>query len=115
MDGNTRYIFAFRIGHLLGATDKQIPFTVNIEKLIHYHVGVFAFTGSGKSNFTSLVMRKAMKTISDVKFVVFDISAEYGVNIIDLLKEIPSRIILTEPLPNYHNNGNQSENMRIEQ
>ena len=23
--------------HLLGATDKQIPFTVNIEKLIHYH------------------------------------------------------------------------------
>ncbi len=56
-----------------------------------------------------------MKTISDVKFVVFDISAEYGVNIIDLLKEIPSRIILTEPLPNYHNNGNQSENMRIEQ
>jgi DNA helicase HerA-like ATPase len=95
----------FRIGHLLGATDKHIPFTVNIEKLIHYHVGVFAFTGSGKSNLTSLVMRKAMKTISDVKFVVFDISAEYGVNIIDLLKEIPSKIILTEPLPNDQNNG----------
>lgn len=28
-----------------------------------------------------------MKTISNVKFVVFDISAEYGINIIDLLKE----------------------------
>ena len=51
------------IGHLLGATDKQIPFTVNIEKLIHYHVGVFAFTGSGKSNLTSLTIRKAMNTI----------------------------------------------------
>ena len=89
------------IGHLLGATDKQIPFTVNIEKLIHYHVGVFAFTGSGKSNLTSLTIRKAMNTISDVKFVVFDISCEYAINILDLLKALPSRIILTDSLPDY--------------
>jgi uncharacterized protein len=94
----------FTIGHLLGATDKQIPFTVNIEKLIHYHVGVFAFTGSGKSNLTSLAIRKAMNTISEVKFVVFDISAEYAINILDLLKSIPSRIILTESITNYGNN-----------
>jgi DNA helicase HerA-like ATPase len=91
----------FRIGHLLGATDNPIPFTVNIEKLIHYHVGVFAFTGSGKSNLTSLAIRKAMNTISDVKFVVFDISAEYAINILDLLKSLPSRIILTDSLPDY--------------
>ena len=91
----------FRIGHLLGATDNPIPFTVNIEKLIHYHVGVFAFTGSGKSNLTSLAIRKAMNTMTDVKFVVFDISAEYAINILDLLKALPSRIILTDSLPDY--------------
>lgn len=95
----------FTIGHLLGATDKQIPFTVNIEKLIHYHVGVFAFTGSGKSNLTSLAIRKAMNTISEVKFVVFDISAEYAINILDLLKSIPSRIILTDALSSGSNNA----------
>src|SRR5437867_1410513 len=88
----------FRIGYLLGATDSQIPFTINIEKLIHYHVGVFAFTGSGKSNLTSLVIKKALKTIPDVKFVVFDISAEYSINILDILKSLPSRIIFTEQL-----------------
>lgn len=93
----------FTLGHLLGATDNRIDFTVNLEKLVHYHVGVFAFTGSGKSNLTSLAIRRAMNTISDVKFVVFDISAEYGINILDLLNSFPSRIVLTEPLPNYGN------------
>jgi DNA helicase HerA-like ATPase len=72
----------YRIGHLLGATDNQIPFTVNIEKLLHYHLGAFAFTGSGKSNLTSLIVRKAMNSVSNVKFVIFDISSEYGVNIL---------------------------------
>jgi DNA helicase HerA-like ATPase len=87
------------IGHLLGAADTQIPFTVNVEKLIHYHVGVFAFTGSGKSNLTSLVIRKAMNTLPSVKFVIFDISSEYGINILDLLKSFQSRIVLTESSP----------------
>jgi uncharacterized protein len=100
----------FRIGHLLGATDNPISFTVNIEKLIHYHVGVFAFTGSGKSNLTSLTIRKAMNTMSDVKFVVFDISAEYAINILDLLKSLPSRIILTDSLPDY---GEDSEIQKV--
>jgi DNA helicase HerA-like ATPase len=95
----------YTIGHLLGATDNQIPFTVNIEKLLHYHVGAFAFTGSGKSNLTSLIIRKAMNSVPNVKFVIFDISSEYGVNILDLLRSIPSRIVLTEPLPGYGNGG----------
>ena len=42
-----------------------------------------------------------MNTMSDVKFVVFDISAEYAINILDLLKSLPSRIILTDSLPDY--------------
>jgi uncharacterized protein len=89
----------YTIGHLLGAADDQIPFTVNVEKLLHYHVGAFAFTGSGKSNLTSLIIRKAMNSVPNVKFVVFDISSEYGINILDLLRSFQSRIVLTEPLP----------------
>src|SRR4029079_9961621 len=83
----------------------------NIEKLIHYHVGVFAFTGSGKSNLTSLAIRKAMNTMSDVKFVVCDISAEYAINILDLLKSLPSRIILTDTLTDY---GDDSDGQKID-
>ena len=101
----TKSVEHYTIGHLLGATDNRIPFTVNIEKLLHYHVGAFAFTGSGKSNLTSLVIRKAMNSVPNVKFVIFDISSEYGVNILDLLRFLPSRIVLTEPLPSYGNDG----------
>jgi DNA helicase HerA-like ATPase len=84
------------IGSLLGITDSKIPFTLNLEKLLHYHVGLFAFTGSGKSNLTSVVMRKASRAIPNVKFVIFDVSAEYGINILDVLHQYPSRIITTE-------------------
>jgi hypothetical protein len=33
-----------------------------------------------------------------MKFVIFDISSEYGINILDLLKSIPSRVIFTDEL-----------------
>jgi uncharacterized protein len=98
----------YTLGHLLGATDNQIPFTVNIEKLLHYHVGAFAFTGSGKSNLTAHVIRKAMNVVPNVKFVIFDISSEYGINILDLLRSLPSRVVLTEPLPVQDNDGGSS-------
>jgi hypothetical protein len=42
-----------------------------------------------------------MNTMSDVKFVVFDISAENAINILDLLHSLPSRIVLTDSLPDY--------------
>lgn len=86
----------YTIGHLLGVTESQVPLSINIEKMLHYHVGVFAFTGSGKSNFTSLAMRKALNTVEDVKFVIFDVSSEYGINVLDLLRSYPSRVIFTE-------------------
>jgi hypothetical protein len=103
----------YTIGHLLGAADNQIPFTVNVEKLLHYHVGAFAFTGSGKSNLTSLIIRKAMNSVLNVKFVIFDISSEYGINILDLLRSFPSRIVLTEPLP-VHDSVDGNNNHVIE-
>lgn len=88
----------YEIGYLLGVTEEHVPFTVNIEKLLHYHVGVFAFTGSGKSNLTSLKVRKSISSLPNMKFVIFDVSSEYGINILDLLKSIPSRIIFTDEL-----------------
>ena len=33
-----------------------------------------------------------------MKFVIFDISSEYGINTLDLLKSVPSRIIFTDEL-----------------
>jgi DNA helicase HerA-like ATPase len=88
----------YTIGHLLGVTESQVPLSINIEKMLHYHVGVFAFTGSGKSNFTSLAMRKALNTVQDIKFVIFDVSSEYGINVLDLLRSYSSRVIFTESI-----------------
>lgn len=88
----------YTVGKLLGVADDEIPFTVNLEKLLHYHVGVFAFTGSGKSNLTSLVVRKAVRACPDMKVVVFDVSSEYGISILDLLCSAPSRVLFTEEI-----------------
>jgi uncharacterized protein len=86
----------YRFGNLLGVIDDKIPFTVDIEKLLHYHVGVFAFTGSGKSNLTSTVVRKALKVVPDLKVVILDVSSEYGIHILDVLNEYPSKVLFTD-------------------
>jgi hypothetical protein len=86
----------YQFGNLLGVIDETIPFTVNIEKLIHFHVGVFAFTGSGKSNLTAAVIRKALKVVPDLKVVILDLSSEYGIHILDVLNEYPSRVLFAD-------------------
>ncbi len=88
----------FKIGNLLGVTDDELPFTVNLEKLLHYHVGLFAFTGSGKSNLTSLIVRKALSAVPESKFVIFDVSSEYGISILDVLRTSSSRVLFAEAL-----------------
>ncbi|HEY9387761.1 MAG TPA: ATP-binding protein [Nitrososphaeraceae archaeon] len=98
ISSSTYILEPFTIGSLFGITEQQIPFVVNIEKLLYYHVGAFAFTGAGKSNLTSLIIRKAMNSVSNIKFVIFDVSSEYGINILDLLRSLPSRVILTDEL-----------------
>ena len=42
------------------ADKTKIPIYVDFEKLIRYHFGVFAFTGGGKSNLMSNVLRRIM-------------------------------------------------------
>ncbi|MDE1858049.1 MAG: ATP-binding protein [Thaumarchaeota archaeon] len=86
----------YSLGKLMGFTDGSIPFSVNLEQLIHYMSGTFAFTGSGKSNLTATVIRKAMRAIPDLKVVIFDVSAEYGIHILDVLNQLPSRVLFTD-------------------
>jgi hypothetical protein len=86
----------YQFGNLLGVIDETIPFTVNIEKLIHFHCAVFAFTGAGKSNLTATVIRKALKVVPDLKIVILDLSSEYGIHIIDVLNQYPSRVLFAD-------------------
>ena len=86
----------YSLGTLLSFSGDSIQFSVNIESLIHYMGGVFAFTGSGKSNLTATVIRKALWAIPDLKVVIFDVSSEYGIHILDVLNELPSRVVFTD-------------------
>ncbi|MEM0215992.1 MAG: ATP-binding protein [Candidatus Bathyarchaeia archaeon] len=87
-----------RIGiiKMFQASDTIIPIYVDFEKLVRYHFGVFAFTGGGKSNLMSNILRKILLHTRDVKVVVFDISCEYVFLLIDLLadEKIPAKVIL---------------------
>ena len=60
-----------------------IPFTVRISDLIRYHTGIFGFTGVGKSNLVSSLVRKALIVMPQLRVVVFDVSGEYVVNLMD--------------------------------
>jgi hypothetical protein len=57
------------------ADKAKIPIYVDFEKLIRYHFGVFAFTGGGKSNLMSNVLRRIMLHTqkNSTKVVIFDI------------------------------------------
>ncbi|MDV3292849.1 MAG: ATP-binding protein [Nitrososphaerales archaeon] len=81
-----------KIGSMAGF---DLPFTVDMPNLIRYHCGFFAFTGSGKSNLASVLIRKALKADPDLTVVVFDIAGEYSVHLVDQLGE-NSKVITTE-------------------
>jgi len=80
------------------ASNVPIPIYVDFEKLIRYHFGVFAFTGGGKSNLMSNVLRRILlHTDGDnTKLVIFDISCEYTFLLLDVLSDpnIKSKLIL---------------------
>jgi DNA helicase HerA-like ATPase len=78
------------------ASKTSIPIYVNFEKLIRYHFGVFAFTGGGKSNLMSNILRRLLLYNSDAKVVIFDISCEYVFLLLDMLADpnVSSKVIL---------------------
>ncbi len=80
------------------ASNVPIPIYVDFEKLIRYHFGVFAFTGGGKSNLMSNVLRRILLHTGEdnTKLVIFDISCEYTFLLLDVLSDpnIKSKLIL---------------------
>jgi hypothetical protein len=90
------------------ATGEQIPFYVDFDALVRYHFGIFAFTGGGKSNLLSNILRRLMIHNKEVKVVIFDISCEYPFLLMDLFSDpnIPSMIIFENQIQNiqdFHN------------
>jgi len=80
------------------ASRTVIPIYVDFEKLVRYHFGVFAFTGGGKSNLTSNILRRILLHTDkeNTKVVLFDVSCEYAFLLLDLLADplFPSKIVL---------------------
>jgi DNA helicase HerA-like ATPase len=78
------------------ASKTTIPIYVDFEKLIRFHFGVFAFTGGGKSNLMSNILRRILLHTDNTKVVVFDISCEYVFLLLDLLAKptIPAKVVL---------------------
>jgi DNA helicase HerA-like ATPase len=80
------------------ASKSKIPIYVDFEKLIRYHFGVFAFTGGGKSNLMSNVLRRIMLHTerNSTKVVIFDISCEYAFLLLDVLADpnVKAKLVL---------------------
>jgi DNA helicase HerA-like ATPase len=77
------------------AAGREIPLYMDFDALVRYHFGIFAFTGGGKSNLLSNVLRRILIHKEDVKVVVFDVSCEYPFLLMDVFADptIPSKII----------------------
>jgi len=78
------------------ATKTVIPIYIDFENLVRYHFGVFAFTGGGKSNLMSNILRRLLLHTKDIKIIIFDISCEYLFLLMDIFTDpnIPSKVIL---------------------
>jgi len=85
-----------RLGKIEMFPNEEIPLLVNFEDLIRYHFGIFAFTGGGKSNLVSNLVRRAYLHKDDIKVVIFDISCEYIVLLLDLLCKEKSTMIVID-------------------
>ena len=69
------------VGTLIGF---NLPLTVNIMELVRYHTGLFGFTGCGKSNLSSYLLRKSLEKIPNLAVVIFDVAGEYLIHLLDL-------------------------------
>ncbi len=94
----------FRIGTLkmFEETSDKIQLFINFDNLVRYHFGIFSFTGGGKSNLLSNLLRKILKNTQDTKIILFDISSEYSFLLSDIFADesIKSKIILENEVQN---------------
>jgi hypothetical protein len=79
---------------------EPIPIYVSYERLARYHFGIFSFTGGGKSNLVSNILRRILYHTKETKVVIFDISMEYPFLLQDVFadKAINSKIITEIPV-----------------
>ncbi|MBS7622869.1 ATP-binding protein [Candidatus Bathyarchaeota archaeon] len=79
---------------------ERIPIYVDFERLVRYHFGIFAFTGAGKSNLLSNILRRLVYHTKDTKVVIFDISMEYPFFLQDVFADldIPAKVVLETPV-----------------
>ena len=93
-----------RIGtiQMFESMEEKIPIYLDFEAMVRYHFGIFAFTGAGKSNLLSNILRRLLIHQPEVKVIVFDISSEYPFLLMDLFADdkVPSKIILENPVTN---------------
>jgi hypothetical protein len=75
----------------------DLPLRIRMDNLVRYHAGMFGFTGAGKSNLTSSLLRKAMNADRDLTVVVFDVAGEYTLHLLDLLNA-GGRVITNESI-----------------
>ncbi|MEM2137096.1 MAG: ATP-binding protein [Candidatus Methanomethylicia archaeon] len=68
------------IGELIGFQHKL---KIDLLNLIKFHGGVFGFTGCGKSNLTSLIIRKVLNHLPNTSIIVIDVAGEYSINLLD--------------------------------
>ncbi len=80
--------------------DGPVPIYVSFERLVRYHFGVFSFTGGGKSNLLSNILRRLLYHAIRTKVVIFDISMEYPFLLQDVFMDssIKSKIITEIPI-----------------
>jgi len=80
--------------------DGPVPIYVSFERLVRYHSGVFSFTGGGKSNLLSNILRRLLYHAIRTKVVIFDISMEYPFLLQDVFMDssIKSKIITEIPI-----------------
>ncbi|MEM0120111.1 MAG: DUF87 domain-containing protein, partial [Thermoprotei archaeon] len=63
----------------------EVKVKVDAYALTSYHVGVFAYTGGGKSNLVSHLIRTVVNSTPSTKVVIFDVAGEYSVNLADMM------------------------------
>lgn len=75
------------IGNLV--RDENVRTYIRVEELIKVHFGIFGFTGAGKSNLLSTLVRKLLTESQEpVKIVVFDLMSEYTGLLLDQLVQL---------------------------
>jgi hypothetical protein len=75
--------------------DPDVHVYLRVEELIKVHFGIFGFTGAGKSNLVSTLVRKLLTESQDpVKIVIFDLMSEYTALLLDLLMELDGARII---------------------